>query len=152
VNETIWTPKLVELRLAEAASVLKRLPEDRRLGYFNTWPQYRHDFADLVEQEPRETSMPPPSPTAISRMEAALEWTFGLEPIEGAIIWMRARNVPWKTICWKVGLQRSAAHENWMYGLCMIALTLNQQRFNRKLSKRRIIELANASKATRSPA
>ena len=43
---TEWTPSLVEERLSEAAFVLKRLPADRRRGYFNVWPQIVHDFAD----------------------------------------------------------------------------------------------------------
>lgn len=138
----IWTPGLVEARLAEAAAVLKRLPEPRRLGYFNAWPEYRYEFAYLVGQEPRKTSLPPPSPAAIGRMEETLTWTFGLNAIDGTIIWMRAHNAPWKTVCWKIGLQQSAAHQHWLYGLCVIALTLNRRQFNRNLSKRRIIELA----------
>src|SRR5690606_14176711 len=103
--EPVWTPKLVEARLAEAAAVLKRLPGGRVRGYFNTWPQHSYEFADLVGQEPRETSLPPPSPAAISRMEETLAWTIGLDPIDGKIIWMRAHSVPWKAICWRVGLR-----------------------------------------------
>ena len=45
---TEWTPSLVEERLAEAAFVLKRLPEPRRQGYFSTWPEIIHSFADKV--------------------------------------------------------------------------------------------------------
>ena len=48
-----WTPSLVEERLAEAASVLKRLPEPRRQGYFSVWPEVIHSFADKVGQEPK---------------------------------------------------------------------------------------------------
>jgi hypothetical protein len=33
-----WTPSLVEARLAEAAFVLKRLPEPRRQGYYGPRP------------------------------------------------------------------------------------------------------------------
>jgi hypothetical protein len=47
-----WTPSLVEERLAEAAFVLKRLPEPRRQGYFSVWPEILHSFADKVGQEP----------------------------------------------------------------------------------------------------
>jgi len=46
-----WTPSLVEARLAEAAFVLKRMPEPRLQGYFNAWPEYFHSFADKVGQE-----------------------------------------------------------------------------------------------------
>ncbi len=139
-----WTPSLVEARLADAAFVLKRLPEPRQQGYFNAWPEYFHSFADKVGQEPRPMRVLP-SPQAISRMEETLTWTACLEPTDGKIVWMKAHGQRWKTICWTVGLQRSTAHQHWVYGLCVIALTLNKRRFNRRLSKRRIIELAGAS-------
>ncbi len=42
-----WTPSLVEARLAEAAWVLKRLPEPRRQGYFSTWPEDATCHADV---------------------------------------------------------------------------------------------------------
>ena len=139
-----WTPSLVEARLAEAAFVLKRMPEPRLQGYFNAWPEYFHSFADKVGQEPKPMRVLP-SPQAISLMEETLIWTACLEPTDGKIVWMKAHDERWKTICWTVGLQRSAAHQHWVYGLCVIALTLNKRRFNRRLSKRRIIELAGAS-------
>jgi hypothetical protein len=138
---TRWTPSLVEERLAEAAFVLKRMPEPRRQGYFSTWPEIRHSFADQVGQEPKQMRILP-SPQAISRMEETLTWTVGLEPIDGKIVWMKAHGTRWKEICWTVGLQRSAAHQHWLYGLCVIALTLNRRRFNRNLSRWRVIEMA----------
>ena len=48
-----WTPSIVEARLAEAAWVLKRMPEPRLSGYFSTWPEFVYSFADKVEQEPK---------------------------------------------------------------------------------------------------
>ena len=139
-NDLIWTPKLVEARLAEAAAVLNRLPEPRRQGYFNTWPRHSYEFGDLVGQESRQTSLPPPSPAAISRMEETLTWTIGLDPIDGRIVWLRAHNTPWKAICWKVGLQRSAANERWLYALCIIAIQLNRQPVPKNRSRRSVIE------------
>jgi len=141
---TWWTPSLVEARLSEAASVLKRLPEPRRRGYFNTWPDYFYEFADLVGQEPQPMRLVP-SPAAISRMEETLGWTVGLDPTDGKIVWLRAHGVRWKTICWTVGLQRSAAHEHWLYALCVIAFRLNGRRLGRNLSKRKVIELAGSA-------
>nr|WP_121987432.1 DUF6362 family protein [Brucella intermedia] len=139
-----WTPSLVEKRLAEAAAVLKRLPGPRRQGYFNTWPEYFYEFSDLVGQEPAPIQLSP-SPAAISRMEETLTWTIGLEPVDGKIVWMKAHGWRWKIICCRVGLQRSAANEHWLYGLCLITLKLNRRRFNRNLSKRKVIEIACAS-------
>jgi hypothetical protein len=137
---TEWTPSLVEERLSEAAFVLKRLPAERRRGYFNVWPQIVHDFADKVGQEPRPMRVLP-SPAAISRMEETLSWTVGLDPIDGKIVWMRAHGERWKAICWSVGMQRSAAHEHWLYALCVIAWRLNGRRVPGKRSRRYIIEL-----------
>ena len=142
---TEWTPSLVEERLSEAAFVLKRLPADRRRGYFNVWPQIVHDFADKVGQEPRPMRVLP-SPAAISRMEETLSWTVGLDPIDGKIVWMRAHGERWKAICWSVGMQRSAAHEHWLYALCVIAFRLNGRRLNRKHSKRHVIAQAESAK------
>ena len=48
-----WTPSLVEERLVEAAEVMKRLPDVRVPGYFNTWPKMVVEFADRVGQQPR---------------------------------------------------------------------------------------------------
>lgn len=141
---TQWTPSLVEARLSEAASVLKRLPEPRRQGYFNTWPDYFYEFADLVGQEPQPMRFLP-SPAAISRMEETLTWTVGLDPTDSKIVWLRAHGERWKTICWTVGLQRSAAHEHWLYALCVIAFRLNGRRLGRNLSKRKVIELAGSA-------
>ncbi|WP_198478118.1 DUF6362 family protein [Aquamicrobium zhengzhouense] len=76
--------------LAEAVAVLRRLPEPRRQGFFHSWPRYSYEFADLVEQEPRQTSLPPPSPIAISQMEETLSRTVGLDPVDGKIVWLRA--------------------------------------------------------------
>ena len=140
-----WTPKLVEARLSEAAFVLKRLPEPRLSGYFSTWPEVVQSFADKVGQEPKPMRVLP-SPAAISRMEETLGWTVGLDPIDGRIVWLRAHGERWKTICWTVGLQRTAAHEHWLYALCVIAFRLNGRRLNRSYSKRQVIELAGAAK------
>lgn len=141
---TQWTPTLVEERLAEAASVLRALPDHRIQGYHSAWPKVLHEFSDLVGQAPRRTRWQP-SPEAISRMEETLSWTVGLEPIDGKIVWMKASGARWKIICCVVGLERSAAHQHWLYALCVISFGLNGRRFNRNLSKRKVIELAGAA-------
>lgn len=142
---TGWTPRLVEERLAEAAEVLKRLPEERVQGYFGTWPKVLLDPADLAGQQAR-LSRPWPSPAAISRMEETLGWTIGLDPVDGRIIWMKAAGERWKTICRTVGLQRSAAHRRWQYALAVLTLRLNGRRLGRTLSQQRVIALAAAAK------
>ncbi|MFN3847684.1 MAG: DUF6362 family protein [Paracoccaceae bacterium] len=141
---THWTPDEVEARLAEAGMILRRLPEPRRNGYFSTWPEIIHGFADKVGQEPKPMRVSP-SPRDIARMEETLTWTACLEPIDGKIVWMKAHGERWKEICWAVGLHRSAANQHWQFGISVIALTLNKRRFNRNLSKQRVIELASGA-------
>jgi Domain of unknown function (DUF6362) len=139
-----WTPSMVEARLSEAAYVLKRLPEPKLSGYFSTWPEFVYSFADKVGQEPKPMRVLPSS-QAISRMEETLTWTVGLDPIDGKIVWMKAYGARWKSICWAVGLQRSAAHQHWLFGLSVISLRLNKRRFNSKLSKQHVIKLAGGA-------
>ena len=120
-----WTPEMVEQRLIEAASVLRRLPAERGQGYFSTWPRMAVEFSDLVGQTPEPMRLPPPSAAAISRMEQTLGWAAWLEPIDAKIAWLRASGTRWKEICWEVGLARAAAHEHWLYALGVIAWRLN---------------------------
>ena len=42
--EPKWTPLLVEVQLAEAADVLKRLPNVTVQGYASTWPPYVREY------------------------------------------------------------------------------------------------------------
>ena len=73
-------------------------------------------------------------------------WLTWLEPIDRKIVWMRAFGERWKAICWTVGMQRSAAHEHWLYALCVIAFRLNGRRLNRNHSKRHVIAQAESAK------
>ena len=130
-----WTPERVEDRLAEAADVLKRLPEEKVRGYFGVWPEIIHDFADKVGQEPQPMRRPPPSAAAISRMEEALTWARFLAPEDGKLVWARAEGAPWKEICWRFGVARATANRRWQYGLSVIALRLNGQRVPAKRSQ-----------------
>ena len=134
-----WTPLMVEDRMVEAASVLKRLPSERVRGYFNTWPHMMVEFADLVGQETPRLRPPVPSPAAISRMEESLEWLLWLQLPGSKIVWLRASGLRWKTICWTVGLSRAAAHDHWLYALCVIAWKLNGRRRFKHTAKRRLI-------------
>jgi hypothetical protein len=79
MTETTWSPLMIEERFAEAADVMKRLPEVRVPGYFSTWPKALQEFSDLVGQEPPRLYRPPPGSEAIGRMEEVLDWLFWLE-------------------------------------------------------------------------
>ena len=45
----------------------------------------------------------------------------------------------WKEICWEVGLARAAAHEHWLYALCVIAWRLNGKERVKHIGRRRLI-------------
>jgi len=142
-----WTPLMVEERIVEAVDVLRRLPEERVRGYFGVWPEVVHDFADKVGQEPQPMRRPPPSAGAISRMDETLPWLGWIDPLDAKIIWLRASGKPWKTVCWTVGMARTAAHRHWLYGLCVLAWKLNGRRIPRNRSRLDVIAMVQSAKA-----
>ncbi len=139
--EIKWTPSLIEDRFIEAADVMKRLPNVRVPGHFNTWPAMMAEFSDLIGREPGRLRRGPPAPDAISRMDETLDWLRWLEPVDARIVWLRATGARWKAICYKVGLGRSAANEHWRYALCLISFRLNGHAETGR-SKRRLISIA----------
>ena len=120
-----WTPIIIEERLEEAASVLKRLPPVKVQGYYSLWPRYVYEFADLVGQEPNEMRLPPPSAASITRMDEAMEWLKLLEPDDAKLVWLRAERTQWKHICVRLGMSRATAHRHWQYAMVLIAWRLN---------------------------
>jgi len=147
VPDVKWTPSLIEERFVEAAEVMKRLPNVRVPGHFNTWPKMMQEFADMIGQEPRPMRLPPPSAEAITRMEQTLEWLRWLDAADAKIVWLRATGERWKTICWKVGLARTAANQRWLYALCVITWKLSGHVLPRGRSRQHVIELARARQA-----
>jgi Domain of unknown function (DUF6362) len=89
MSNVIW----VEERLVEAAPILRCLPEQRIRGHFNTWPKMVYQFSDLIGQETPRFKRSWPAPDAISRMEATLTWTIGLDQVDAKIVWLRAAGV-----------------------------------------------------------
>ena len=69
---------------------MRRLPAVRVPGYFNTWPTMMMEFADRVGREPEPMKLPPPSPSAITRMEQTLEWLRWLEGEDVKLVWARS--------------------------------------------------------------
>ena len=130
-----WTPALVEERLIEAADTMKRLPQFRVQGYYNSWPTIMREFSDRVGETPQRLRRPPPSPTAITRMEEALQWLRWLEADDAKLVWMRAEGLQWKPICWRFGITRATGHNRWQYALCVISWRLNRRPLPSKWSK-----------------
>ena len=144
--EMNWTPSMIEERFVDAADVMKRLPNVRVPGHFNTWPAMMAEYSDLIGREPARLRRGPPGPDAITRMEEALGWLRCLERADAKIVWLRATGQRWKEICWKVGLARTAANQRWLYALCVISFRLNGRRPPARRSRQHVIEVTRASK------
>ncbi len=144
--ETRWTATLVAERFEEAADTLRRLPEQRARGYFSTWPPIIRDVAEAYGWSETRVHLGPPHPAAIDRMHEAFDWLHWLEPNDARIVWLRAAGERWKSICWTVGLQRSAAHSHWLYAHSLIAWRLNGGRAPRIAAKGRAILRARGAR------
>ena len=142
-----WTASLVEERLAEAAGVLKRLPEEKVQGYFSAWPDVVHNIHESFGWHDPVLRRPWPSPGSIDRMDEAMQWLQWLEADVAKICWFRAAGERWKKICGRVGLQRTAVHQRYLFGHCVIAWKLNGRRVPRNCSRRKVIEMVQSAKA-----
>ncbi|CAA7624198.1 DUF6362 family protein [Magnetospirillum sp. SS-4] len=142
--EATLTPAEVEERLAEAADILRRLPESRVQGHASTWPPYVREYWESYGIAEVKLRRPPPSAAAITRMDEALPWLTWLDPVDAKIAWLRANGDRWKVICWSVGMQRSAVHQHWLYGLCVIAWRLRGQAVPVKRSRQFLIDRMQA--------
>lgn len=124
-TEDLWTAKLVEARLEEAADTLRRLPSIKVQGYFSTWPPIIRDFWDAFGWHDAEVRLGPPSPQAIDLMDETLQWLRWLEPDEVRLVWLRAEGVRWKLICARFGVGRTTAWHRWSGALEKIAARLS---------------------------
>jgi hypothetical protein len=118
MSETGWTPELVAERLAEAADVLARLPDERAGGFYDLWPR-------LVGATGRGSSPAALAPEAIDRMDEALGWLCWLDPDERQLVWLRAEGMPWKRITHRLGIGRTTAWQRSTIALLKIAIRLN---------------------------
>ena len=122
-----WTVSIIEDHFEEAARTLRRLPDSRVPGYFNTWPAMVRSAFEAFGYERARMPRIAPSPQAIGRMEETITWLAWLEPDDARIVWLRAEGVRWKPICYRVGLTRQAAWARWVASLITIANRLNSK-------------------------
>lgn len=127
MTETRWTASMVEERFEEAAFTLRRLPDTRVPGYFNTWPQVVRSAYEAFGWERARMPRIAPSPAAIGRMEETITWLMWLERDDALIVWLRAEGVRWKPICCRVGLTRQTAWQRWVAALVTIANRLSNE-------------------------
>ena len=121
-----WTPVMVEQRLEEAASTLRRLPPVRVQGYVCTWPAVIREFYEAYGSEAARIRLGPPTAAAITRMDETLEWLRWLaDPEEVRIVWARACGLPWKLLCYRFGAGRTTLWRRWSMALITIATRLN---------------------------
>lgn len=123
--ENKWTAKDVADRFEQAIYTLKRLPPVRVQGYFNLWPAIKYTEREVWEMEKLPMRLGPPSAQSISRMEQTLEWITWLDVEERKLVWLRAYKVRWKSICVRIGVDRSTAWRYWVIALTKIATRLN---------------------------
>ena len=146
MSDIQWTPSLVEAWITEAADVLSRLPELRVRGYITSWPPIVRDFCEAYGWQDAVLRRPPPPAHAIDRMDKALQWLAWLEQTDSRIVWLRACGKPWKAVCWEVGLARAAAHQHWMFALCVISWRLNGKKVSKHMSRRNLIAATKQEK------
>lgn len=137
-----WTPALVSERLVEAAETMKRLPQVRVQGYYNSWPTILRGFADRVGEAAAPLRRPPPSPAAITRMEETLGWLRWLDPDDARLVWMRAEGGRWREICGRFGIARATANRRFEYALCVIVWRLDERPLPRKWSRSFLVRRA----------
>lgn len=140
------TPTEVEDRMAEAADVLRRLPNVTVQGYASTWPPFVREYWESYGVAEVTLRRPPPSAAAIDRMDQALEWLRWLDATDARIVWLRANGDRWKSICGKVGLARATVHRHWMYALCVIAWRLGGRSVPAKRSRDHLVEQVMAQR------
>lgn len=100
-------------RLEAAALTLRRLPNppgSGARGYGSSWPDVVHDAHLAYGYDPAKVRVLP-SPRDIQMMDEAIGWLSYLRhPVDRRILWMRAENHRWRTICYTVGLVRQTCH------------------------------------------
>lgn len=127
-----WTVTDVAARFEEAVYTLKRLPPVRVQGYVSTWPPIIHSTLELLQGERLPMRLGSPSAAAISRMEETIQWICFLDDVDDRrIVWLRAARVPWKPICWRLGVSRTTAYYRYRIALMKIVMRLNSKQGGR---------------------
>jgi len=122
-----WTPRIVEDRLEEAASVLRRLPDPNgsgARGYGSAWPDYIREAKDAYGCHAARMRVVP-NAAEIQRMEDCLGWLRWVDPEDARIVWLRAEGARWRQVCIRAGCVRQTAWRRWAAGILTIAAHLN---------------------------
>lgn len=120
-----WTGDAVAARFEESARTAQRLPRVSVQGYFNTWPAFRREVWETCADEADALRPLPPTPQAIERMRETMQWVQWIEVETRHIVWMRARGIDWRTVCRRIGCERTTAWRRWRRALQLVARELN---------------------------
>ena len=122
-----FTVREIEDRLEEAALTLRRVPHppgSGPKGYGSSWPEYVREARHAYGYHEARMKVVP-SAREIERMEEALGWlAFLPNPDDRRLVWMRAEQYRWRSVCNRIGVSRSTAWRRWSAGLLTIAKTL----------------------------
>ncbi len=114
----------VEDRIQSAARTLRRLPDTRVQGYFNTWPAIIREPLEILQMEPERMRVRPSQQDITDMEEVLFIWLKWLDPDERRLVWLRAERVRWKLICGRFGVGRTKAWEMYRRALARIAAKL----------------------------
>ena len=105
-----WARDMVEERIAEAATVLRRLPPVSVAGYFGTWPEIQRTAKELAAAG---GGAPPPG---------------GAKAGGGG-----------EKLCYRFGIRRPTAHRRWEYALSVIVWRLNGREMHHRRGRRFVV-------------
>ena len=126
-NQDLWTLNLLKAYLEEAADTLKRMPlQGLPAGMKSQWPDIICEWQ--WPADPDEVKLSPPSPAAIDRMDEVIRWLRWVETKQDLqLIWMRARNIPWKVITSRLNCSRTTAWHQWRFAVLKLCSALNNR-------------------------
>jgi hypothetical protein len=120
----MWNVEQVAERFREAAETARRLPPVRVQGYFNTWPAILHEPWETYAAEDGLYRYPPDA-AAIERLEETMRWVLWLTEERRHLVWLRAEERGWRTICRRLGRDRTTACRRWQKALEVVVERLN---------------------------
>lgn len=127
----LWTEKAVANRFKQAVLTLRKLPSVKTQGYANGWPDIVRLPHEVAYMEPNCIRLQA-TPDEIAALEQVLDWMEWIDIDERKVIWRRAANVGWRTICYEIGCTRTTAWHKWRIGLKKVAIQLNQKEIDLK--------------------
>lgn len=122
---TPWTIDAVAERFHEAAITAHRLPPAHLAGLARRWPDIAREAWEGYADE-RVVLRFAASPAAIDRFVETTRWLRWLDEDQRHLVWARARQRSWKTICARLHCSRITAWRHWQHALALIVVHLNE--------------------------